>query len=58
MNVYQIIFILTIVFNIGISWYMESNSSNYTFWDTLASVLIYEAVLMVLVIIYTGLGEI
>ena len=58
MNVYQIIFILTIVFNIGISWYMESNSSNHTFWDALALVLISEAVLMVILIIYTALGEI
>lgn len=57
MNVYQIIFIVTIIINVGLSWYMESKSSKYTFWDTLALALIFEAVLMVLVIIYTALGE-
>lgn len=57
MNVYQIIFIVTIIVNVGLSWYMETNSSYYTFWDTLASALIFEAVLMVLVIIYTALGK-
>lgn len=57
MNVYQIVFIVTIIFNVGLSWYMESNSSYHTFWDTLALVLISEAVLMVLLIIYIALGE-
>lgn len=57
MNVYQIIFIVTIIVNVGLSWYVESNSSNYTFWETFALVLISEAVLMAVVNIYTALGE-
>lgn len=57
MNVYQIVFIVTIIINLGLSWYMESNSSNHTFWDALALVLISEAVLMIIMIIYTALGE-